>query len=77
MTEPHDLSVVAAAAEIAAGRLTAEALVESCLARIAEREPTVGAWNTAGRSPPRGPQAPWSIALAGAATRSFGQAAIL
>jgi Asp-tRNA(Asn)/Glu-tRNA(Gln) amidotransferase A subunit family amidase len=44
MTEPHDLSVVAAAAEIAAGRLTAEALVESCLARIAEREPTVGAW---------------------------------
>jgi Asp-tRNA(Asn)/Glu-tRNA(Gln) amidotransferase A subunit family amidase len=44
MAEPHELSVAAAAAEIAAGRLTAEALVESCLARIAEREPTVGAW---------------------------------
>jgi amidase len=44
MAEPHDLSVAAAAAEIAAGRLTAEALVESCLARIAEREATVGAW---------------------------------
>jgi Asp-tRNA(Asn)/Glu-tRNA(Gln) amidotransferase A subunit family amidase len=44
MAEPHELSVVAAAAEIAAERLTAEALVESCLARIAEREATVGAW---------------------------------
>ncbi|MGH6929080.1 MAG: amidase [Dongiaceae bacterium] len=44
MTEPHELSVAAAAADIAAGRLTAEALVESCLARITEREPTVGAW---------------------------------
>ena len=44
MAEPHELSVAAAAAEIAAGRLTAEALVESCLAHIAEREATVGAW---------------------------------
>jgi Asp-tRNA(Asn)/Glu-tRNA(Gln) amidotransferase A subunit family amidase len=44
MAEPHALGVAAAAAEIAAGRLTAEALTESCLARITAREAIVGAW---------------------------------
>jgi len=44
MTSPHELTACAAATEIAAGRLTSEALVDSCLARIAEREPLIGAW---------------------------------
>jgi Asp-tRNA(Asn)/Glu-tRNA(Gln) amidotransferase A subunit family amidase len=44
MTEPCDLSARAAAAQIASGRLTSEKLVESCLARIAERESQVHAW---------------------------------
>lgn len=44
MSRAHELTATAAAAEIAAGRLTSEALVEDCLARIAEREPVVGAW---------------------------------
>ncbi len=38
------LSARAAAREIAAGRLTAEALVSAYLERIAAREPIVGAW---------------------------------
>jgi amidase len=38
------LSVSEAAARIAAGSLTSVALVEACLARIAEREAAVGAW---------------------------------
>ena len=41
---PADLTAVAARDLIAAGKLSAVAYVEACLARIAEREPTVGAW---------------------------------
>lgn len=41
---PCDLAAAAARAAIAAGRLTAVALAESCLARIAEREPEIGAF---------------------------------
>lgn len=44
MTEPCRLTAVEAAAHIAAGKLTSEALVRSCLDRIAAREPTVQAW---------------------------------
>lgn len=40
----HRLSASEAVSEIAAGRLTAEALARSCLERIAEREPSVAAW---------------------------------
>jgi amidase len=43
-TPPYALSVTAAARAIANGELTAEALVESCLGRIAEREPAVHAF---------------------------------
>ncbi|MDH3701864.1 MAG: amidase [Alphaproteobacteria bacterium] len=39
--KPHTLSVTAAATAIAAGNFTSEALVASCLERIAEREPAV------------------------------------
>jgi amidase len=42
--EPWRLSAIDAAARIARGALTSEALVGSCLERIAEREPTVRAW---------------------------------
>ncbi|MGE0723305.1 MAG: amidase [Alphaproteobacteria bacterium] len=41
---PSDLSATAAVRAIAGGRLSAEALVHDCLARIAEREETVHAW---------------------------------
>ena len=41
---PHELSATAAAAAIAGGTLTAEALVASCLERIAARDAAVGAW---------------------------------
>ena len=44
MTEPCRLTAVDAAAQIAAGKLTSEALVRSCLDRIAAREPVVQAW---------------------------------
>ena len=67
MPDPLSLSARAAAAEVAAGRLTAEALVGAYLDRIAAREPTVGAWHYldpeaalaqarhADSSPPSGP----------------------
>ncbi|MEW5729792.1 MAG: amidase [Pseudomonadota bacterium] len=41
---PHRLGALEAALRIDAGTLTAVALVASCLERIAEREPAVGAW---------------------------------
>ncbi len=42
--QPNELTAGAAAARIAAGTLTSEALVKACLARIEAREPAVGAW---------------------------------
>jgi Asp-tRNA(Asn)/Glu-tRNA(Gln) amidotransferase A subunit family amidase len=44
MPEPHRLSAVEMAARIEAGELTAEAVVQSCLERIRDREPVVRAW---------------------------------
>jgi len=41
----NTLSACEAAAAIRAGRLSAQALVEACLERIAAREPVVGAWS--------------------------------
>ena len=43
-TEPRDLTLYRAAEEMRRGRLTAEALVTSCLERIESREGTVHAW---------------------------------
>jgi len=45
MTEPCEMSALAAAKAIADGRLTSEDLVRSCLARIEAREAEVGAWS--------------------------------
>ena len=45
MPDPLSLCARDAAREIAAGRLSAEALVAACLDRIAAREPVVGAWH--------------------------------
>jgi Asp-tRNA(Asn)/Glu-tRNA(Gln) amidotransferase A subunit family amidase len=42
--EPHRLSATEMAGRIEAGSLTAEAVVQSCLERIREREPVVRAW---------------------------------
>ncbi len=42
--EPHRLSAAALARLIAAGELTAEAVVRSCLDRIRDRDPVVRAW---------------------------------
>jgi len=42
--QPDPPSAAAAAAAIRAGRLTAQALVEACLERIAAREPAIHAW---------------------------------
>jgi Asp-tRNA(Asn)/Glu-tRNA(Gln) amidotransferase A subunit family amidase len=50
MTDPHRLSAVAAAEQIAKKQLTSVALVEDCLARIAAREPLVGAWEALDRT---------------------------
>jgi Asp-tRNA(Asn)/Glu-tRNA(Gln) amidotransferase A subunit family amidase len=44
MDEPCKLSASEAAEQMARGKLTAVALVESCLARIEQREPEVQAW---------------------------------
>jgi Asp-tRNA(Asn)/Glu-tRNA(Gln) amidotransferase A subunit family amidase len=43
--EPHRLPATSLIRLIERGELTAEAVVESCLARIAEREPVVRAWS--------------------------------
>ena len=40
----HKLSLVEAARAIAAGEITSQQLVRSCLDHIADREPAVGAW---------------------------------
>src|SRR5207302_5044255 len=45
MPDPLFLSARTAAQEIAAGRLTAEALMNACLDRISARESVVGAWH--------------------------------
>ena len=42
--QPNELTAIEALEQIQAGTLTSEALVASCLERIAEREDTVGAW---------------------------------
>src|SRR5271169_5919581 len=42
--EPHRLSATEMVGRIEAGSLTAEAVVESCLERIRDREPMVRAW---------------------------------
>ncbi len=42
---PHRLTAAAASALIADGRLRVEDLARSCLARIAEREPSIRAWS--------------------------------
>ncbi len=42
--EPNKLSAIDAIENIRAGKLSSEMLVESCLSRIKEREPTIGAW---------------------------------
>ncbi|MEO0633802.1 MAG: amidase family protein [Pseudomonadota bacterium] len=42
--KPHTLSAVEAAAHIAAGRLSSEQLVRSCLDRIAETDAAIKAW---------------------------------
>ena len=44
MPDPNRLSASDAARQIAAGKLTSEALVRSCLGQIAQREDTVKAW---------------------------------
>ena len=42
--DPAELTATEAATEIAAGSLTATALMEALLARVEEREPTIKAW---------------------------------
>ena len=43
-TKLERLTASEARRELACGRLTSEALVSACLARIAERDGAVGAW---------------------------------
>src|SRR5271155_5555817 len=43
--EPHRLSAASLVRLVEGGELTAEAIVRSCLERIAEREPVVRAWS--------------------------------
>ena len=44
MIEPYRLGAKEAAGRIERGELSAQRLVQSCLERIAEREPAVQAW---------------------------------
>src|SRR5208282_4137983 len=44
VAQPNNLSASEAARRIARGELSSVALVEACLARVAKRERTVGAW---------------------------------
>lgn len=44
MTALHRLSAAEIAQRVRSGELTAEAVVRDCIARIAEREPTIRAW---------------------------------
>ena len=44
MTELNQLAASDAVAQMRSGKITSEALVRACLARIEEREGTVGAW---------------------------------
>ncbi len=44
MSEPHELSATEAARRIKAGTLSAEALMRSCLERVAARDAVVHAW---------------------------------
>ncbi|MHB8766344.1 MAG: amidase [Deferrisomatales bacterium] len=44
MKKLNELTAMEAVAAVATGEVTAESLVRACLARIAEREPAVGAW---------------------------------
>jgi len=43
--EPHRLSATSLVRLVKGGELTAEAVIRSCLERIAEREPVVRAWS--------------------------------
>ncbi|MGH7006095.1 MAG: amidase family protein, partial [Alphaproteobacteria bacterium] len=45
MDDFSQLTASAAAKLLGEGRLSSEELVESCLARIAAREPEIGAWH--------------------------------
>ena len=46
MTEPHKLTIAQASSEIAAGRLTSQALVEALLSRIDRLDPRLKSWVT-------------------------------
>lgn len=44
MTQPWELTLTSAVRAIGEGSLTPSALLESCLERVAQREPEVQAW---------------------------------